>query len=133
MSGSKHPLKVCQELVRTYAQRRNLHLVSISRDGERRGHELDPYAFVDGDEDFSFVEKKDKGGEREVGKKHKVPLCFFWDVRAFEAWALGMERSMFVPRNQTVHDVPNHMFKLQLDCYLASSEIRGSIQVNGCF
>lgn len=66
-----HPLKVSQELVKTYAQRRNNHLVSLSRDGDR-GAELDPYAFVDGDDEFSFGEKKDKSGERDASKKQKV-------------------------------------------------------------
>lgn len=72
MSGSTHPLKVSQELVKTYAQRRNSHLVSATGDGEH-GEEPDPYAFVEGDEEFSFTEKKDKAGaDREGNKKHKV-------------------------------------------------------------
>lgn len=72
MSGSTHPLKVSQELVKTYAQRRNSHLVSATADGEH-SEEPDPYAFVEGDEEFSFTEKKDKAGaDREGNKKHKV-------------------------------------------------------------
>lgn len=72
MSGSTQPLKVSQELIKTYAQRRNSHLSSIAGDGEH-GEEPDPYAFVEGDEEFSFTEKKDKpGAEREGNKKHKV-------------------------------------------------------------
>lgn len=72
MCDSTQPLKVSQELVRTYAQRRNSHLVSISGDDEH-GEEPDPYAFVEGDEEFSFIEKRDKAAaEKEGGKKHKV-------------------------------------------------------------
>lgn len=72
MSGSMQPLKVSQELVRTYAQRRNSHLLSASEDGEHSG-EPDPYAFVEGDEEFTFTEKKDKSGsDREGNKKNKV-------------------------------------------------------------
>lgn len=72
MSGSTHRLKVSQELVKIYAQRRNSHLTSATGD-EEQGEERDPYAFVEGDEEFIFTEKKDKSGpEREGGKKHKV-------------------------------------------------------------
>ena len=72
MSGSGHLLKVSQELVRTYTQRRNGHL-GAAMTGEEQDAEADPYAFVEGDEEFSFSGKKDKaGGEREVGEKHKV-------------------------------------------------------------
>lgn len=36
---------------------------------------MDPYAFVDGDEEFPFPDKKDRqNNEREVGKKHKVSI-----------------------------------------------------------
>lgn len=74
MSGSTHPLKVSQELVKTYAQRRNSHLVSAIGDGEQN-EEPDPYAFVEGDDEFTFTDKKDKpGAEREGNKKHKVSL-----------------------------------------------------------
>lgn len=66
------PLKVSQELVKTYAQRRNSHLSSVTGDTEQ-SEEPDPYAFVEGDEEFSFTEKKDKAGaEREGNRKHKV-------------------------------------------------------------
>lgn len=72
MSGSSHPLKVSQELVKTYTQRRNSHLASTSGD-EEPSEEPDPYAFVEGDEEFSFTEKKDKSGaEKDGNKKHKV-------------------------------------------------------------
>lgn len=74
MSGSVHPLKVSQELLKAYTQRRNSHLASATGDGEH-SEEPDPYAFVEGDEEFSFTEKKDKSGtEREGGKKYKVGL-----------------------------------------------------------
>lgn len=66
------PLKVSQELVKTYTQRRNSHLSSATGDGDH-SEEPDPYAFVEGDEEFSFTEKKDKlGAEREGNKKYKV-------------------------------------------------------------
>ncbi|KAJ4935384.1 hypothetical protein JOQ06_016920 [Pogonophryne albipinna] len=71
MSGSMHTLKVSQELVRAYAQRRNSHYASASGDREH-GDDSDPYAFVEGDEEFSFTEKKDKSGsERDGNKKNK--------------------------------------------------------------
>lgn len=72
MSGTTQNLKVSQELVRTYAQRRNSHLASATGDGEH-SEEPDPYAFEEGDDEFSFSDKKDKSGaEREGNKKHKV-------------------------------------------------------------
>ena len=72
MCDSSQPLKVSQELVKAYAQRRNSHLVSTTGDGEH-SEEPDPYAFVEGDEEFTFTEKKDKAGaEKEGNKKHKV-------------------------------------------------------------
>lgn len=72
MSGSKHLLKVSQELIKNYTLRRNSHLVSATGDGEH-SEEPDPYAFNEGDEEFSFTEKKDKlGAEREGTKKYKV-------------------------------------------------------------
>lgn len=72
MSDSTQPLKVSQELVKAYAQRRNSHLTSTTGD-EEQNEDPDPYAFVD--EEFSFPEKKDKpGAEREGNKKHKVML-----------------------------------------------------------
>lgn len=75
MSGSKHLLKVSQELIKNYTHRRNSHLVSATGDGEH-SEEPDPYAFNEGDEEFSFTEKKDKlGAEREGTKKYKVG---FW-------------------------------------------------------
>lgn len=70
-----HPLKVSEELIKTYTQRRNSHLVSATGDGER-SDEPDPYAFEEGDDEFSFTEKKDKlGAEREGSKKYKVSFC----------------------------------------------------------
>lgn len=72
MSGSTRRLKVSQELVKTYAQRRNSHLVSAAGDAEQGGAP-DPYAFVEGDEEFTFAEKKDKAGtEKDGNKKYKV-------------------------------------------------------------
>lgn len=73
MSDSTHTLKVSQELVKTYAQRRNSHLAAAATVDGDHSEEPDPYAFVEGDEEFSFTEKKDKAGaEREGNKKHKV-------------------------------------------------------------
>lgn len=86
MSGSTQPLKVSQELVKTYAQRRNSHLASATGDGEY-SEEPDPYAFVEGDEEFSFTEKKDKpGAEREGNKKNKVGswLVLIYQLRSQE-------------------------------------------------
>lgn len=75
MSGSTHRLKVSQERVKTYAQRRNSHLVTIAGDAEQ-SDAADPYAFVEGDEEFTFAEKKDKPGtEKDGSKKHKVSLA----------------------------------------------------------
>lgn len=72
MSGSMQPLKVSQELIKTYAQRRNSHLVSASGDGEY-GEDPDPYAFEEGDDEFSFSDKKDKAGAERDG--NKKPVC----------------------------------------------------------
>lgn len=89
MSGSTQSLKVSQELVKTYAQRRNSHLASAAGDGEH-SEEPDPYAFVEGDEEFSFTEKKDKAGaERDGNKKHKVsPSRRLSEILVFLLWSL---------------------------------------------
>lgn len=72
MSSSTHPLKVSQERIKTYTQRRNSHLVSTTGDAEQ-SDVPDPYAFVEGDEEFTFTEKKDKPGtEKDGNKKYKV-------------------------------------------------------------
>lgn len=71
MSSSTHPLKVSQERIKTYTQRRNSHLVSTTGDVEQ-SDVPDPYAFVEGDEEFTFTEKKDKPGNEKDGKKYKV-------------------------------------------------------------
>uniref|UniRef100_A0A803SQQ4 Mediator of RNA polymerase II transcription subunit 13 n=1 Tax=Anolis carolinensis TaxID=28377 RepID=A0A803SQQ4_ANOCA len=69
MVQCRKPLKVSDELVQQY-QSKNQYLAAIVADQEP---EMDPYAFVDGDEDFPFPDKKDRqNSEREVGKKHKV-------------------------------------------------------------
>ncbi|KAG5844433.1 hypothetical protein ANANG_G00162470 [Anguilla anguilla] len=71
MSTSKRPLKVSEERVQMYLQRRNQYLSAAIGDGDHEP-EVDPYAFVEGDVEFLFPDKKDKqSGEREVGKKHK--------------------------------------------------------------
>lgn len=65
----RKPLKVSDDLVQQY-QSKNQYLTAIVPDREP---ERDPYAFVDGDEEFPFPDKKDRqNNEREVGKKHKV-------------------------------------------------------------
>lgn len=75
MSSSIHPLKVSQERIKTYTQRRNSHLVSAAGDAEQ-SDAPDPYAFEEGDEEFTFTEKKDKpGSEKDGSKKHKVGLA----------------------------------------------------------
>ncbi|XP_035240936.1 mediator of RNA polymerase II transcription subunit 13-like isoform X2 [Anguilla anguilla] len=73
MSTVRKPLKVSEERVRMYAQRRNLYLSAAFSDAAGgRQPESDPYAFVDGDVEFTFRDKKDKqGGDWEAGKKHK--------------------------------------------------------------
>lgn len=72
MANSKKALKVSDELVQMYLQRKNQHLSAAISDTDHEP-EMDPYAFVDGDVEFSFSDKRDKQcGEREVGKKHKV-------------------------------------------------------------
>ncbi|KAJ8403825.1 hypothetical protein AAFF_G00346930 [Aldrovandia affinis] len=73
MSSCGRVLKVSEELMQMYAQRRNLFLsASFSDASGEHEHDSDPYAFVDGDVEFTFRDKKDKqGGEREPGKKHK--------------------------------------------------------------
>ena len=72
MSSSTHPLKVSQERIKNYTQRRNSHLVSTTGDAEQ-SDVPDPYAFVEGDEEFTFTEKKDKPGtEKDGNKKYKV-------------------------------------------------------------
>lgn len=69
MVQCRKPLKVSEELVQQY-QSKNQYLAAIAADQEP---EMDPYAFVDGDEEFPFPDKKDRqNSEREVGKKHKV-------------------------------------------------------------
>uniref|UniRef100_A0A803SRM5 Mediator of RNA polymerase II transcription subunit 13 n=1 Tax=Anolis carolinensis TaxID=28377 RepID=A0A803SRM5_ANOCA len=69
MVQCRKPLKVSDELVQQY-QSKNQYLAAIVADQEP---EMDPYAFVDGDEDFPFPDKKDRqNSEREVGKKHKT-------------------------------------------------------------
>lgn len=93
MCNSSHPLKVSQELVRTYAQRRNSHLGSSTGDGEH-GDESDPYAFVDGDDEFSITEKRDKvGPEKDGNKKQKVGPSILSGL-------LGMHRSENLGRYQ---------------------------------
>lgn len=55
-----------------YRARRNQYLSAAITDGYHEA-ESDPYAFEEGDVNFTFSNKKDKGGgEREPGKKHKV-------------------------------------------------------------
>lgn len=71
MVQCRKPLKVSDELVLQY-QSKNQYLTSVVADQEL---EMDPYAFVDGDEEFPFPDKKDRqNSEREAGKKHKVSV-----------------------------------------------------------
>lgn len=71
MVQCKKPLKVSDELVQQY-QIKNQYLAAIASDAEQEP-KIDPYAFVDGDEEFLFPDKKDRqNSEREVGKKQKV-------------------------------------------------------------
>lgn len=67
----KKPLKVSDEIVQQY-QIKNQYLSAIASDVEQEP-KIDPYAFVEGDEEFIFTDKKDRqNSERETGKKHKV-------------------------------------------------------------
>lgn len=71
MVQCKKPLKVSDELVQQY-QIKNQYLSAIASDSEQEP-KIDPYAFVEGDEEFLFPDKKDRqNNEREAGKKHKV-------------------------------------------------------------
>lgn len=71
MVQCKKPLKVCDELVQQY-QIKNQYLSAIASDAEQEP-KIDPYAFVEGDEEFLFPDKKDRqNSEREAGKKQKV-------------------------------------------------------------
>lgn len=86
----KKPLKVSDEIVQQY-QIKNQYLSAIASDAEQEP-KIDPYAFVEGDEEFIFTDKKDRQNmEREAGKKHKVsrshavlPVCTLQRI-----WALG--------------------------------------------
>ncbi|KAK2111329.1 mediator complex subunit Srb9 [Saguinus oedipus] len=70
MVQCKKPLKVSDELVQQY-QIKNQYLSAIASDAEQEP-KIDPYAFVEGDEEFLFPDKKDRqNSEREAGKKHK--------------------------------------------------------------
>lgn len=74
MSGSSHQLKVSQELVKTYTQRKSSHLAPPTAD-EDHSDEPDPYAFEEGDDEFTFTDRKEKSGaDREGNRKHKVWL-----------------------------------------------------------
>lgn len=71
MVQCKKPLKVSDELVQRY-QIKNQYLSAIVSDAEKEP-KIDPYAFVEGDEEFLFPDKKDRqNNEREAGKKQKV-------------------------------------------------------------
>ena len=71
MVQCKKHLKVSDELVQQY-QIKNQYLSAIASDSEQEP-KIDPYAFVEGDEEFLFPDKKDRqNNEREAGKKHKV-------------------------------------------------------------
>lgn len=71
MVQCKKPLKVSDELVQRY-QIKNQYLTAIVSDAEKEP-KIDPYAFVEGDEEFLFPDKKDRqNNEREAGKKQKV-------------------------------------------------------------
>ncbi len=72
MSSSKRPLKVSEDLVKMYEQKKNQHLSAAVCDDDQEC-DSDPYAFVEGDEEFTFSDKDKKpGAERETGQKNKV-------------------------------------------------------------
>uniref|UniRef100_A0A673H6H1 Mediator of RNA polymerase II transcription subunit 13 n=1 Tax=Sinocyclocheilus rhinocerous TaxID=307959 RepID=A0A673H6H1_9TELE len=65
MSSSKRPLKVSEDLVKMYEQKKNQHLSAAVCDGDQE-RESDPYAFEEGDEEFTFSDKDKKPGKNVV-------------------------------------------------------------------
>ena len=70
MASSRRPLKVCEERVKMYVQRQAPQLTRVLSDRETE-EDADPYAFLEGDEEFSFAEKDKMLAERE-NKRNKV-------------------------------------------------------------
>lgn len=70
--ASSATLKVSEEWVKMYIQKKNQYLSVSVCDGEQE-LDADPYAFVEGDEEFSFTEKEKRPGA-EPAKRNKVSL-----------------------------------------------------------
>lgn len=70
MASSVNLLKVSEERVKIYVQKKNQYLSAAVCDGDQE-LDTDPYEFVEGDEEFSFADKEKKSGG-EPGKRNKV-------------------------------------------------------------
>lgn len=70
MMASSAILKVSDERVKMYIQKKNQYLSVSVCEGEQE-LDADPYAFVEGDEEFSFTDKEKRPGA-EPAKRNKV-------------------------------------------------------------
>lgn len=68
--ASSATLKVSDERVKMYIQKKNQYL-SVPVCGGEQEQDADPYAFVEGDEEFSFTDKEKRPGA-EPAKRNKV-------------------------------------------------------------
>lgn len=73
--ASSATLKVSDERVKMYIQKKNQYLSVSVCDGEQE-LDADPYAFVEGDEEFSFTDKEKRPGA-EPAKRNKVSHTAF--------------------------------------------------------
>lgn len=73
---SNKPLKISDERVQAYIQKINKCYKSCHLEADSKS-EVDPYAFDDGDEEFSFPDKKDKQTtESDPGRKHAQKVSY---------------------------------------------------------
>lgn len=70
MMASSATLKVSEERVKMYIQKKNQYLSVSVCDGEQE-LDADPYDFVEEDEEFSFTDKEKRPGA-EPAKRNKV-------------------------------------------------------------
>lgn len=70
MAPTSMPLKVSDERVKLYIQKKNQFLSVSVGDGEHEA-DSDPYAFVEGDDEFLFADKEKRPGA-ETAKRNKV-------------------------------------------------------------
>ena len=61
MSFSVRQLKVSEERVKMYIQKKNQYLSAAVCDTDQE-LDTDPYAFVEGDDEFTFADKEKKPG-----------------------------------------------------------------------